>query len=67
MLFFCLFGGRIGHKGIEILNKGIYFSESITQLNLSYCKLNDADGALIAKTLISNEVCQVIKKEQIIE
>lgn len=44
---------------MEIIRRGIYYSESITHLCLSHCGLNDAAGAMVANALISNEVCQV--------
>lgn len=55
-LFICC---RIGLSGAEILKSALFYSESLKYLNLSHCKLNDVAGAIVAKALISNEVCEV--------
>lgn len=60
-LFYCVYFIllRIEYAGLEILCFGIYYSESLTHLNLSHCKLNDESGTILAKALTTNEICQV--------
>lgn len=49
----------IGLFGIKALKDGLVYSESLTELNLSHCKLDDVAGHIVVTLLIDNEICEV--------